>query len=240
MNHKKKLAFPSEISVSTEAVDLMRRLMCEAGIRIGRDGVDAIKSHPWFKDIDWATLRSQPAPITVTLENPTDTRNFETDYDKAPPPKSFPKARDFSGNHLPFVGFTFVRREGLERMASQTGVPRPIERQMSMTSRQMAAMQRDLQAKSACAAWHLMRRRRFWRVRHRRGVRRVLTCGRRRLDESARRCGEAEAENQRLSRELTNAARGMRERGRLRRSVDRATIAIPLPPGGPTERAWVC
>ena len=30
----------------------------------GKNGVDAIRSHPWFDGLDWDTLRDQPAPYT--------------------------------------------------------------------------------------------------------------------------------------------------------------------------------
>lgn len=30
--------------------------------RLGRNGVDEIKAHPWFQGVDWDTLRMQPVP----------------------------------------------------------------------------------------------------------------------------------------------------------------------------------
>jgi len=36
--------------------------MTAADRRLGRNGIDEIKAHPWFSGLDWDNLRSQPAP----------------------------------------------------------------------------------------------------------------------------------------------------------------------------------
>ena len=35
------------------------RLVCDKSIRLGKTGVEEIKSHKWFKGINWETLRSR-------------------------------------------------------------------------------------------------------------------------------------------------------------------------------------
>uniref|UniRef100_A0A7S1TZ34 non-specific serine/threonine protein kinase n=1 Tax=Phaeomonas parva TaxID=124430 RepID=A0A7S1TZ34_9STRA len=48
--------------LSSECVDFLLSLMTAADRRLGRNGIDEIKAHPWFSGLDWDNLRSQPAP----------------------------------------------------------------------------------------------------------------------------------------------------------------------------------
>ncbi|KAF8481494.1 kinase-like domain-containing protein [Gautieria morchelliformis] len=48
------------------------------------DGVELIKAHPWFRGIDWENIRQYPAPFRPELENPEDTRHFESDIPAEP------------------------------------------------------------------------------------------------------------------------------------------------------------
>lgn len=51
--------------LSPECVDFMFSLLTFASRRLGRNGVDEIKAHPWFKNIDWSTeaILAKPAPF---------------------------------------------------------------------------------------------------------------------------------------------------------------------------------
>jgi hypothetical protein len=48
-------------------------------------------------------------PYIPELQSPTDTRHFDDILDKPVSKESFAASKGFSGNHLPFVGFTFSR-----------------------------------------------------------------------------------------------------------------------------------
>lgn len=68
--------------MSADAKDIVSKL-CEVtpGKRLGNlsGGAKDVKSHPWFKKIDWVKLynRELEAPIKPHLSSATDTRNFE-------------------------------------------------------------------------------------------------------------------------------------------------------------------
>ena len=48
------------------------------------------------------------APVIPELVSEEDTSNFEDmDKDDSSPDETFPTAKAFVGNHLPFVGFTY-------------------------------------------------------------------------------------------------------------------------------------
>lgn len=71
--------------ISDEAKDLMNRLMCsDPTQRLGANkddkyasGGEEIRSHPWFADINWETLRDDEASFIPAPENPEDTEYFD-------------------------------------------------------------------------------------------------------------------------------------------------------------------
>ncbi|KAK0411610.1 hypothetical protein QR680_005743 [Steinernema hermaphroditum] len=118
MNHEDTLNFLDESPdwddqpISSEAKDLMNRLICPKETRFGTNGLDDFKSHPFFADIDWEALPGASPPFKPELSSPTDTSNFDIDAvadDFAPSDAQRPRvAAAFTGHHLPFVGFTYT------------------------------------------------------------------------------------------------------------------------------------
>lgn len=128
MNHKNSFAFPPEdpvYPVSENAKDLIRKLICAPEDRIGKNGLDDFRNHPWFDGIDWDTLRDGSAPYKPDVKSPTDTSNFDVDdtevklLSDAVPPTTNPA---FSGHHLPFVGFTFTQHSAMSDLGAVTQV----------------------------------------------------------------------------------------------------------------------
>uniref|UniRef100_A0A8P4K771 non-specific serine/threonine protein kinase n=1 Tax=Dicentrarchus labrax TaxID=13489 RepID=A0A8P4K771_DICLA len=106
MNHEERFQFPSHVSdVSEDAKDLIQRLLCSRERRLGLNGISDFKSHPFFSGIDWDNIRSAEAPYIPDVSSPTDTSNFDVDDDEISPPVSH---TGFTGQHLPFVGFTYT------------------------------------------------------------------------------------------------------------------------------------
>ncbi|XP_023241001.1 serine/threonine-protein kinase LATS1-like [Centruroides sculpturatus] len=84
INWETTLHIPKMANLSTEAADLTLKLCCGPDKRLGKNGADDIKKHPFFVSIDFeGGLRKQPAPYLPKIRHPADTSNFDpVDMDK--------------------------------------------------------------------------------------------------------------------------------------------------------------
>lgn len=58
------LDIPEEVieTLSEPCIEFMLALIADAPERLGRNGVEEIKAHPWFEGIEWESLRQRKAP----------------------------------------------------------------------------------------------------------------------------------------------------------------------------------
>uniref|UniRef100_A0A673FXE7 non-specific serine/threonine protein kinase n=1 Tax=Sinocyclocheilus rhinocerous TaxID=307959 RepID=A0A673FXE7_9TELE len=111
MNHEERFQFPSHITdMSEEAKDLIQQLICSRERRLGQHGIKEFKKHPFFSGIDWENIRNTEAPYIPDVSSPSDTSNFDVDDDVLKNPDIAPPVSHtgFTGQHLPFVGFTYT------------------------------------------------------------------------------------------------------------------------------------
>ncbi|XP_043962985.1 serine/threonine-protein kinase MRCK beta isoform X1 [Gambusia affinis] len=127
MNHEERFQFPSHVTdVSEDAKDLIQRLLCSRERRLGLNGISDFKGHAFFSGIDWDNIRSAEAPYIPDVSSPTDTSNFDVDDDVLKNPDIGPPVSHtgFTGQHLPFVGFTFTTDSCfLDRSAAGRAAP---------------------------------------------------------------------------------------------------------------------
>ncbi|XP_032637971.1 citron Rho-interacting kinase isoform X7 [Chelonoidis abingdonii] len=117
MNFQRFLKFPEDVKVSNEFLDLVQSLLCGPKERLDYEGLCC---HPFFSKIDWNNIRNIPPPFVPTLRSDDDISNFD-EPEKNSRVLSSPRQLNpagFSGEDLPFVGFSFIRALGILRSES--------------------------------------------------------------------------------------------------------------------------
>ncbi|PVH13939.1 uncharacterized protein CXQ87_002058 [Candidozyma duobushaemuli] len=127
INWQESMVIPEDIHLSAEAEDLIRRLLTSSDRRLGRHGgAEEIKQHPFFRGVDWETIRRVDAPFIPKLKSITDTRFFPTDeLENVPDSPAMTRAHkqqqmqqgDLKNikEDLPFIGYTYSRFDYLTR-----------------------------------------------------------------------------------------------------------------------------
>ncbi|CAF99028.1 unnamed protein product, partial [Tetraodon nigroviridis] len=111
MDHKNSLNFPDDVDISKNARNIICAFLTDREVRLGRNGVEEIKQHPFFKNDQWTfdTIRDTVAPVVPELSSDIDTSNFDEIEDDKGDVETFPTPKAFVGNQLPFVGFTYFK-----------------------------------------------------------------------------------------------------------------------------------
>ena len=113
INWKNFLKIPDDVLISREAEDLIAKMVNDSDKRLGKNGVDEIKAHPFFKNVDWNNIRNTKAPFIPELKNDYDTKYFDQfEYleDFYPPKKKFKKRKDAE-----FLGYTYKEEDNLSK-----------------------------------------------------------------------------------------------------------------------------
>jgi hypothetical protein len=115
LHFEQNFKIPSDAKLSVEAVDLLKKLIARAEKRLGRNGVQEIKSHPFFKGFNWQQVRNRPAPIIPKLANDEDTCNFEKfEMNSVWNPVFRVKDQNQRNEGVLFIGYTYKKPVSLD------------------------------------------------------------------------------------------------------------------------------
>ncbi len=84
VNWKKYFTIPLDANLSLEADNLIRRLVTVPEARLGVNGSEEIKKHPFFRGVDWDNIRKSRAPFIPELSSNFDTKYFDTFQEQEP------------------------------------------------------------------------------------------------------------------------------------------------------------
>ncbi len=85
-------------------MNLLTKLIADADIRLGRNGAEEIKAHPFFNGFDWAGVRNKRAPYQPSVKSEISNENFDH-FDEEEPFEHNKK-----GNRkvdMKFIGYTY-------------------------------------------------------------------------------------------------------------------------------------
>uniref|UniRef100_A0A669CIW0 Rho-associated protein kinase 2 n=1 Tax=Oreochromis niloticus TaxID=8128 RepID=A0A669CIW0_ORENI len=149
MDHKNSLNFPDDVEISNDAKNIICAFLTDREMRLGRNGVEEIKRHPFFKNDQWTfdTIRDTVAPVVPELSSDIDTSNFDEIEDDKGDVETFPTPKAFVGNQLPFVGFTYFKedhsRKNLESSLRQLEREKALLQHKSLESHRKAESEAD-------------------------------------------------------------------------------------------------
>ncbi|CAH0019516.1 unnamed protein product [Clonostachys rhizophaga] len=125
VNWRQTLYFPDDITLGVQAENLIRSMVCNTENRLGRGGAHEIKSHAFFRGVDFDSLRRIRAPFEPRLTSNIDTTYFPTDEIDQTDNATILKAQAISQGRsapeespemsLPFIGYTFKRFDNNSR-----------------------------------------------------------------------------------------------------------------------------
>lgn len=107
-----------EFAATTTYLSCLPSLITDHNQRLGTiGGASEIKKHPFFRGVDWGSLRRIRAPFEPKLSSAIDTQYFPVDEIPQQDTTAQIRARDEAANAgeaaaentLPFIGYTFRR-----------------------------------------------------------------------------------------------------------------------------------
>eukprot|EP00835_Amoeboradix_gromovi_P000747 NODE_28_length_33831_cov_0.361200.p2 type:complete len:1196 gc:universal NODE_28_length_33831_cov_0.361200:28519-24932(-) len=120
MSSPNSLLWPEDVTLSGELKDLLFKLLLPAEKRLGKNGVDEIKKHPFFRKVDFKNIRVMKPPFVPNLATEDDTSNFP-DFEDEILGQDLQKSKPQVGFQLPFIGFYFNRGNMLNVTPTSSG-----------------------------------------------------------------------------------------------------------------------
>ena len=87
-------------------------MIADSDVRLGRNGAEEIKAHPFFEGFDWECVRQQIAPYQPSVTSEISNENFDH-FDEEEPfyPADDQKQRKAGNNNrkldMNFIGYTY-------------------------------------------------------------------------------------------------------------------------------------
>ena len=106
--------------LSKEAVDLLEKFFIkdpEKRLGSGPNGLQDIKSHPFFANINWDSILAKKIkpPFTPKLKSETDTKYIDREFTSCTPIDSYNQGESLNENENPYIDFSYdANKEGVK------------------------------------------------------------------------------------------------------------------------------
>ncbi|XP_054829586.1 serine/threonine-protein kinase LATS2 [Eublepharis macularius] len=158
INWENTLHIPPQVKLSPEASDLITQLCCAAEERLGRNGADDIKAHPFFDSIDFSTdCRRQPAPYIPKISHPMDTSNFDPVEEDSPwndtsedSTRPWDPQASSSGKHTEHAFYEFTFRRFFDDNGYPFRYPKPSGLEVNQSENSDVESKEGLDQAGAC------------------------------------------------------------------------------------------
>lgn len=84
LHWRKTFVIPPEANLSPAATDLLKKLVTDSETRLGRNGAEEIKKHPFFEGLDWENIRKMRSPYIPSVTSDISTENFDKFEEEEP------------------------------------------------------------------------------------------------------------------------------------------------------------
>jgi hypothetical protein len=94
---------------------LLKKLVNDSEVRLGRNGADEIKKHPFFDGIDWPNIRKVKAPNIPKVSSEISTENFDKFDEQQDAEDRRCKKPQSKRVDIDFIGYTYKADVELEK-----------------------------------------------------------------------------------------------------------------------------
>ena len=108
LNWKKYLKIPENVRMSSEAEDLIFKLINSPKNRLGVNGSKEIKEHPFFYGFNWDNILNIKPPFIPFLKNEYDTSYFDTFEKEAPFYPPINKNNKYKRKNVEYLDYSFI------------------------------------------------------------------------------------------------------------------------------------
>ena len=104
IHFKEYFKIPDNIKISENAKDLIISLITDSNLRLGKNGSDEIKSHPFFKGVNWKNIKEMKPPFIPILNSDFDVKYFQKFESND---NFYPDINNKKRKDAEYIGYTF-------------------------------------------------------------------------------------------------------------------------------------
>lgn len=107
LHWKKTFVIPAEANLSPHSTDILKKLIADSDERLGKNGADEIKAHPFFDGVNWEGICDEPAPYIPSVQSEISNENFDHFDEEDPFHPDEQGKRKKPRLDLNFIGYTY-------------------------------------------------------------------------------------------------------------------------------------